>query len=307
MKKTIILILAILPIVLLVVIAFAGRILSYYQHIPVERLQFVDRLDNVYTSSDVFTVEQGKTRETRLRVYPELATNKKVTYTSQDETICTVDENGVISGLHYGTTTVTAKSEDSGKTVVLNVTVKADVPYAVYLPSPEVSMLVGETRLLEPEVDAPVAVNKRVLFESSDPTVLSVDELGKMTAHAPGEVTVTVTTVSGNLTTSCTVKIEEGELPLSFDLTDADTLAKNDSGIYVSSSATVDIASYLKIAAGIDPATVSLGIHSGSSYATLVDGVLHFTETGVVTVWAYIGDKDAPTFFAEVSIGCFVG
>ena len=42
MKKTIILILALLPIVLLVVISIAGRILSTYQHIEVARVVFTD-------------------------------------------------------------------------------------------------------------------------------------------------------------------------------------------------------------------------------------------------------------------------
>ena len=54
MKKTILLILAVLPIVLLVVIAFAGQILSIYQHIPVERVEFVDRFNSAYTDQHVF-------------------------------------------------------------------------------------------------------------------------------------------------------------------------------------------------------------------------------------------------------------
>ena len=58
MKKTIILILALLPIVLLVVIAFAGQILSIYQHIPVEKVEFVDRFNNAYTDEHVFTLNQ---------------------------------------------------------------------------------------------------------------------------------------------------------------------------------------------------------------------------------------------------------
>ena len=78
---------AILPIVLLVVIAFAGQILSLYQHIPVERVEFVDRLNNPYTSEHVFAVNQGSTKDTKVAIYPELSSNKKVTYKSNDESI----------------------------------------------------------------------------------------------------------------------------------------------------------------------------------------------------------------------------
>lgn len=307
MKKTIILILAVLPIVLLVVIAFAGQILSYYQHIPVERLEFTDRLNNAYTKDDVFTVEQGKTKETKIQVYPTLASNKKVTYSSQDEFVCTIDENGVITGHHYGSTTVTARSEDGGKTVILNVTVKADVPYAVYLSAEEVSMLVGEKQVLGVTVDAPVAVNKSVMFESSDPDIVSVDEFGKLTANAVGEATVTVTTVAGNVTDTCLVRVTEGELPLSFDFSEATTLAKNEFGIYVSTSPTVDLSAYIRTGEGVDPDSVSFRIWSGKECGRIENGVLTFTASGLITVHAYIGDESNPTFFVEVEIGCFVG
>ena len=97
MKKTILLILAILPIVLLVVIAFAGQILSIYQHIPVERVAFVDRYNNEYKDNHTFTLEQGDSKATTIAIYPELASNKKVTYQSSNEAICTIDDKGVIT------------------------------------------------------------------------------------------------------------------------------------------------------------------------------------------------------------------
>ena len=93
MKKTIFLILAILPIVLLVVIAFAGYAFQKLDYISVERVEFVDRVGSAYTDETVFKVDQGSSKETSVVVYPKLATNQRVTYRSLDPSICTVDAN----------------------------------------------------------------------------------------------------------------------------------------------------------------------------------------------------------------------
>ena len=90
MKKTILLILAVLPIVLVIVIAFAGRILSIYQHIPVERVEFVDDNGDPFNDDMEFIVNMGQSKNCAYKIYPELSSNKKVTFTSNDESICTV-------------------------------------------------------------------------------------------------------------------------------------------------------------------------------------------------------------------------
>lgn len=300
MKKTIILILAVLPIVLLVVIAFAGQILHYYQHIPVESLEFVNESNDPYEASYVFRLEQGTTAETKLLVHPELASNKKVFYTSENENVCKVDENGVLTGVHYGSTTVIAKSEDGGKITKLNVTVTADTPVGITLSKTWLSMLVGENYQLEATVDAPVAVDKNVTFTSSDPSVARVDASGKITALKAGEVVITARTVLGNLVATCAVTVDVGALSLSFDLSGVSGVTVNESGRYLLSDATLDLGACLRVGEGIDPDTVELKIQSGSVRATLVDGILHFTAVGPVTVRAYAEDASIP--FAELDL-----
>lgn len=302
MKKTIIIILAVLPIVLLVVIAFAGRILSYYQHIPVERVEFVDRLGTAYDDDDVFIVDQGKTKATSVLLYPKLASNKKVTYTSLDPDICTIDEAGNVTGVHYGTTTIMVKTDDGGKSAMLNIQVKADVPFAVYLSQNELSMKVGENYKLSSIVDAPVSMDKHVYYTSDNPEVATVDAQGKVVALSEGEAIITVTTRLGECTDTCKVTVVEGIPPLSIDLSEIEELERNDSGIYVSSIKEIDIASCIKTGEDVDPADVVVKIQSGSKYATLEDGILKLQSSGIVTIWAYTGDENAPTQFAEIKI-----
>ena len=132
MKKTILLILAILPIVLIVVIAIAGRMLSLYQNIPVERVEFINGEGEPFGETHL-VISQGETEAAAIRIYPELASNKNVTYSSSDESVCTVDANGNVKGEHYGSAVITVKTEDGNKMAMLNVRVTADYPVDVYL------------------------------------------------------------------------------------------------------------------------------------------------------------------------------
>ncbi len=312
MKKTILIILAVLPIVLLVVIAFAGQILALYQYISVEKVEFVDRLNNVYDSETTFTVEQGKSKETIINIYPKLSTNQNVTYTSQDESVCTVDENGVITGVHWGYTTVTVKTEDGGRTAILNVEVTAKVPFAVYLSEETLSLKVGQSHILEAEVDAPVAVNKSVKYSSDDPSVVTVDANGKLVARSEGTATITATTVSGEKTDTCVVEVVEGTLPIYFDLENYPGVEKNSEDIYVCTQNAIDLRSVLKTEEGIDPDSVVIKITSGmmagsgenaAVRATLEDGVLTLYLEGLVTVKAFVGDENSPTHQIEYKFG----
>ena len=64
---------------------------------------------------------------------------------------------------------------------------------------------VGTSYQLMTEITPANAVNKQVIWESSDPDVASVTADGFITSHKPGEVTFTVTTLDGLKTDSITV------------------------------------------------------------------------------------------------------
>ncbi len=300
MKKTILIILAVLPIVLLIIIAFAGRILSIYQYISVERVEFVDRIGTAYTDDIDFTVPQGGEKSTAIRIYPELATNKNVTYFSGDENICTVDANGVIRGVHYGHTTVSVKTDDGAKVAILNVLVTADVPYSVTISKSEHSMSIGESYAFSAEVDAPVSLDKRVTYSSSDPTIVSVDKLGKITAHAAGEVFITVTTVLGGITDTCKVTVIDSASAISFDFINAEGVEQTGVG-YKVSTASLNILDYLVVGDGFDKSDVVIELDS--DYATLENGVITHVRgiSGLGTLTAYIGDKNSPDAIIEIT------
>lgn len=302
MKKTIILILVLLPIVLLMVIAVAGRILSIYRHISVESVEFIDRIGNVYTSDLSFTVAQDETKETYIRIYPELASNKKVTYTSSATDICTVDENGVVTGVHFGTAVITVKTKDSSKTATLNVTVTADVPFGVTLSESEKSLIPGETFTLTEAVDAPVAMDKHVGWSSSDESVVRVDSLGNVIAVAPGEAFVTVTTRLGGKTASCKITVQDVQPPVSFDFSQMDGTVVKENGVIIYSKS-VNLAAAVKLGDDVTADRISLSADS-TNIATLDGWVLSRREDclegGIVTLTVQVNNGETVYYTTQI-------
>ncbi len=65
----------------------------------------------------------------------------------------------------------------------------------------------GSTETLHAEVAPEQAINKDVTWSSSDPTIASVDDNGKVTAVSEGSAVITVTTVEGGFTAECIVNV----------------------------------------------------------------------------------------------------
>ena len=77
----------------------------------------------------------------------------------------------------------------------------------VTLDQTELSLVKGDSAELTAVIAPEDATNRNLTWESSDSTVASVDETGKVTALAAGTAVIKVTTEDGNKNASCTVKV----------------------------------------------------------------------------------------------------
>ena len=305
MKKTVILILILLPIILLITISFAGRILSTYQHIAVERVFFVDGEGKELGTDAVLTISTGETVATAIQVLPELAADKRVNYTSSDERVCTVDATGSVTGVGSGVAVIMVKTVDGNKTAMLYVSVKADGVTGVTLTPECLEMKRGESHTLEAVVEPYAALDKSVTYTSSNPAVVTVNAIGKVTAVGVGTATVTVTTKDGGFTDTCTVTVTDATPPLMFDFTGAAGITQ-DGEVYISSSPTVNLADFLFVdEAQIGAAEIHFRVISGDGVAVDAAGVLTFTQIEIALVEVCAGDAQDPISRVEIKLAWF--
>ena len=162
---------------------------------------------NITLSSESISLVEGDSQTLTATVSPSNATNKKVIWTSTDGSIASVD-NGKVTALKPGRTTIKATSDDGGKTATCQVTVNARVynVESVRLDKTSITLTEGDSETLTATVYPDNATNKNVSWKSSDESVATVSN-GVVTALKAGTVTITVTTEDGSKTATCQVTV----------------------------------------------------------------------------------------------------
>ncbi len=152
----------------------------------------------------------GETYTLNYTILPVNASNKEVTWSSKNSSIATVSSNGLVKGIAAGSTKISVKTKDGQLVSECVVVVKEPVHVTgVSLNKSTHEMGVGDEFTLIATVLPENANNKAVTWESSDESIATVDENGKVSGVATGEVTITVKTVDGNKQTSCVFTITE--------------------------------------------------------------------------------------------------
>ncbi|MGO4547267.1 S-layer homology domain-containing protein [Paenibacillus sp. 2TAB23] len=158
------------------------------------------------------TLTEGEQSSLTATAAPENATNKAVTWSSDNENVATVDANGLLTAVKAGTAIITVTSVDGGLTATAAVTVEAavnHVPVAgVTLDKNEVTLTEGKQTPLTATVAPENATNKAVTWSSSNENVATVDTKGFVIAVKAGTANITVTSVDGGLTATTAVTVE---------------------------------------------------------------------------------------------------
>ena len=166
----------------------------------------------------------GKTAALTATVDPEQAA-QAVTWTSSDENVVTVDENGVLTAVAAGTATVTAAAADNtGASAVCEVTVTKPVS-SIKLDKTSASILRGKTVTLKATVSPDDAANKAVAWSSSDKKIATVDAKGVVTGVAKGTATITAKAKDGSgVKATCKITVKQPVTKITLSKTSASIL-----------------------------------------------------------------------------------
>ena len=164
-------------------------------------------VESVKLSQAALSLKVGEESALTVTVLPENATDTKVSWISGNPSVATVTD-GLVKGLSEGSATITVTSEDGGKSASCLVTVTDYHAESVTLSATEdITLKKGESFQLSAIVAPENAVNKNVLWTSSDENVATVDVTGKVSAVGGGSADITATTVDGNKTASVKVLV----------------------------------------------------------------------------------------------------
>ena len=154
------------------------------------------------------TFENWDEQPLHVNFVPTNATNRNVTWKSDNESVATVSKGGTVTPVSNGTANITATTEDGNYTATCKVTVEI----------PELTLSLDKTELTltqteeQQKLTATVSdPEEKVTWLSSDPFVATVTRDGTVTAIANG--TATITASAGDKTVSCTVEVALTDTP----------------------------------------------------------------------------------------------
>lgn len=141
------------------------------------------------------TAATGESAETDEKL-AKAASKLTVEWISSDESVATVDETGTVTAVAAGEADVTASVKDADIAASTHIKVVV-TPTDVVAPESIDLVTNGEnTKSLDAKLVPADATDVKLAYESSDESIATVDETGKVTAVANGECTITTYVVA---------------------------------------------------------------------------------------------------------------
>lgn len=298
MKKVLIGVLILIPIIIVASVLLTTNIISKNSYLPVDRVELNE--NNIE-----FSLDNGNTIDTlKATVYPRLAKNHNLTWSIEEQhsdipfvyakddpcqdcsdlsdkelkehidtnhiDIATIDNNGVVTVYGYGSFIVKVTTEEGNKFATCSVKVVGDkvtkielMPYGSSSKLSEndvISLDKGERLLVNPIFTPGGARDKTITWKSADERIVEVDKNGILSAKGAGETTISVSSNDTGIGTSVKVKINNG-------------VFKGESYCYTADT-TVNVKNYMNVSD-----FTSVKVAGGNISA---DGTLTFDENATV-------------------------
>ena len=144
-------------------------------------------------------------KQIEVNIAPELADNKILKWTSDNEEVATVTQEGVVKGVNVGTANITATTTDGTElSATCKVTVK---PVVIDLSTKTINLRKGESYTEQIVTVLPENYeHKEVVWTSADDSIASINSDGVITAVKPGITTIKYKLgFDSNITAECKV------------------------------------------------------------------------------------------------------
>lgn len=154
---------------------------------------------------DNITVDVNTEFELKAIVYPEDAANKSVIWSSSDESVVSINNNGVLHANGGGFAEIIVRTEDGSYTATCQVSVTVPVN-EIYIDKDSVRIEEGQNHQLIALFRPENTTETSVTWQSSDTKVATVDAAGIVTAIGIGTAVITASAENGK-TAQCLVEV----------------------------------------------------------------------------------------------------
>ncbi|WP_294404104.1 Ig-like domain-containing protein [uncultured Clostridium sp.] len=152
-------------------------------------------LDYYNISAEKLDIQLGRTEKVNAEISPANASNKNVTWVSENEEVAVVDNNGNIKAKSAGQAKVYAKCDNDISSYV-DINVYEVFPEQIEINSKEIELDKNDTYKLAVKV-LPENTNNKSLTYECDNDILTIKDDGTIAPVKSGKAVITITTSNG--------------------------------------------------------------------------------------------------------------
>lgn len=156
-------------------------------------------------------------------VSPATASNQAIAWSSSDDKVATVDQDGNVAPVAPGTATITATTADGGFAASCTVTVDQHAT-GIKLDKHVAAIVGAGTVELKATVEPDNATNRGVVWSSSDEGVATVDANGIVASAGKGEAVITAKTEDGGMVDTCKIIVVNPANAIEFESVSANLI-----------------------------------------------------------------------------------
>ena len=241
-------------------------------HTATISVEVKQKVEVIYLSAGKTTLKVGEATKVTAAVSPDNATDKGVIFTSSNNAVATVDEQGNVKALSAGSATITATANDKkGANSSIVIKVEEEVTSVTLSPASK-TLTVNATEQLKATV-LPDTASQKVNYSSNNNAVATVSDTGLVTALKEGTAIITAAATDGSgKYATCTITV--GGAPATVPVT----------GITVDpTDMTLEDKEAKQLKAAVVPATAT---EQGVIYSSSNTSVAVVSNTGLVTAVA---------------------
>ena len=164
-------------------------------------------IDSIKLAKDSVEVQLNKTNKIDVTILPSNATDKTLTWKSENDNVASVDSNGQIKGISVGETNIFVASKD-GVTAKVFVKVYEVFPKDIETKFDDLKVELTKILKIEYSIVPENSNNTKIIFESEDNNVAVVNEKGEIKPVGLGKTNIKLIT-SNNIIKSIPIEVFE--------------------------------------------------------------------------------------------------